>query len=101
MSNQQLSPQQKSQELFMKLSQQYKTPLRTVLGEAEELVQTSITNLLHQLVQMNGALEASGTEIARLQKLLKDNNIDTNPKQVKIPENKIAPVPPVENNKKK
>lgn len=101
MSNQQLTPQQKSQQLFIQLSQQYKTPLRNVLGEAQEFAQTTITNLLDQMVKMNIALESSGTEIARLQKLLKDNNIDTNPKKVKIPENKIAPVPPVENNKKK
>ena len=85
----------------MKLSQQYKTPLRTVLGEAEELVQNTITSLLNQLVQMNDAMRSSQVENARLQKLLSDNNIDTNPKKIKIPENKIAPVPPVENNKKK
>ncbi len=85
----------------MKLSQQYKTPLRTVLGEAEELVQTSITNLLHQLIQLNEVIQSSQVENARLQKLLSDNKIDTNPKPIKIPENKIAPVPPAENNKKK
>jgi len=74
----------------MKLSQQYKTPIRNVLGEAEEVVQTTITNLLNQLVQMHNALQNNNVEIQRLQKLLSDNNIDANPKKV-IPENKISP----------
>ena len=95
----QKTPQQQSQELFMKLSQQYKTPLRNILGEAEEVVQTTITSLLNQLVQMNVALQSSQVENNRLQKLLSDNNIDTNPKKV-TPENKPIPAP-IENNKKK
>lgn len=95
MSNQQqqeLTPQQKSEQLFIQLSQKYKTPLRNVLGEAQEFAQTTITNMINRMVKMNLALEVSGAEITRLQKLLKDNKIDTNPKQ-EIPESKIIPPP--------
>ena len=97
MSNQQqqeLTSQQKSERLFIQLSQQYKTPLRNVLGEAQEFAQTTVTNMINQMVKMNLALEVSGAEIARLQKLLKDNKIDTNPNlKVELPESKIIPPP--------
>jgi len=45
------------------------------MGEAEEAVQNTISNLIQQSIQMNNALKNSNQEIQRLQKLLTDNNV--------------------------
>lgn len=55
------------QERFMHLSQQFKTPLRTAFSETEEIVQTTITNLVKQLAQMSVALDNANEKILTLQ----------------------------------
>jgi len=66
-------------EIFTKLSTQYKAPLRNIIGEAEEAIQTTITHMIHQMIALNNALTMKNTEIIRLQKLCTDNKINFNP----------------------
>lgn len=90
LNEQQLNSQQ---QMFNQLSAQFKTPLRTIIGEAEEAVQTTISNMIQQMIGMNGVIEAANTEAARLRKLCLDNKIEINPKPKTPPkDNKIAPV---------
>ena len=71
--------EQEQQQLFSKLSAQYKTPLRNILGEAEEAVQNTISNMIQQMIVFDNALKKSNQEKERLQKLCIDNKININP----------------------
>jgi len=75
-----LTPEQQDKQLFSQLSTQYKTPLRNILGEAEEAVQNTISNMIQQLIQMNLILKNLNQEVTRLQKLCTDNNVNFIPK---------------------
>jgi len=74
-----LTPEQEQQQLFSKLSAQYKTPLRNILGEAEEAVQNTISNMIQQMIGLHNALKNSNQEKERLQKLCVDNKINIHP----------------------
>lgn len=75
-----LTPEQQYQQMFSQLSIQYKTPLRNILGETQEMIQNTVSNLIQQLVQIQLALKNSNQEILRLQKLCTDNNMSFTPK---------------------
>jgi len=81
-----LNPAQDQQQLFSQLSAQYKTPLRNILGECEEAVQTTITNMISQMIGLHNALKSSNQEKERLQKLCIDNKINIQPVKPKIEE---------------
>ncbi len=66
------------QQLFAQLSQQFKTPLRNVIGEMEEVVQNTISNLIQQIVVLNKHVSDANKEINRLKKLCDDNKINWN-----------------------
>ena len=76
---QQLTPEQQQQQMFSQLSVQYKAPLRDIIGQAQEAVQTTISNMIQQLMQMNNALKTSNKEVIRLQKVCIDNKISFSP----------------------
>lgn len=82
-----LTPEQEQQQLFSQLSTQYKAPLRNILGEAEEAVQNTISNMIQQMMGLHNALKNSNQEKERLQKLCVDNKIDIQPIKPKIVEN--------------
>ncbi len=71
-----LTPEQKSQQIFSQLSSQFKAPLRNIMGEAEEAVQNTISNLIQQLIQINNSLTSSNNEVMRLRELCTKNKID-------------------------
>ena len=71
-----MSTKPNDQQLFSQLSSQYKTPLRNVLGEAQEIVQNTVSNILQQLIQMNKVLADSKKEVERLKKILDENKIN-------------------------
>ena len=73
---------QEQQKIFSQLSAQYKTPLRNILGEAEEAVQNTISNMIRQMMGLHNALQNSNQENQRLQKLCEDNKIEWKPKVV-------------------
>jgi hypothetical protein len=73
------TPEQQNQQIINQLSTQYKAPLRDIMGQAEEAVQTTISNMILQLVQMNDALVASNKDVIRLQKICTDNKLDFQP----------------------
>jgi len=75
-----LIPDQQYQQMFSKLSTQFKTPLRNILGETQEVVQNITSNLIDQLVRTNIALKDSNEKVIHLQKLCTDNNILFMPK---------------------
>lgn len=75
-----LTPEQQHQQMFSRLSAQYKTPLRNILSETEEVVQNTISNLIHQIIQMTNALKNTNNEVLRLQKLCLDNHLSIMPK---------------------
>ena len=58
---------------------QFKTPLRNVLGEAEEAVQNTISRMIQQIIQRNDSLKVLNQEVTRLQKLCTDNNVSFTP----------------------
>jgi len=74
-----LTQEQQNQQMFSRLSTQFKTPLRNILSEAEETVQVTITNLIHQIIQIQNTLKISNQQVVRLQKLCADNKISFNP----------------------
>jgi len=71
----QLTPEQQNQRIFSRLSAQFKTPIRTILSETEEMIQNTISTIIQEMIQINNALKTSNQEITRLQKLCTDNNI--------------------------
>jgi len=75
-----LTPEQQYQKIFTQLSVQFKDPLRNIMGQAEEVAQNTISNLIKQLIQINSTLENSNQEVLRLQKLCVNNKIN-----VKLP----------------
>ncbi len=75
MSSPSLTPEQEQQQLFKQLSAQFKTPLRGIMGEAEEAVQNTISNLIQQIVQIHYSLKGVNAEVERLKKLCDDNKV--------------------------
>ena len=75
-----LTPEQENQQLFHRLSVEYKKPIRDILGEAQEAVQNTISNMIQQLIQLNNALKKSNQEITHLQKICTDNKIPFTPR---------------------
>jgi len=76
------SVQQQYQQMFSQLSIQFKTPLRNIMGESEEAVQNTISNLLNQIIQSNNALKNLNEKVERLEKLCTDNHISFMPKSL-------------------
>jgi len=77
--SQPLTPEQQYQQMFNRLSVQFKDPLRNIMGQAEEVAQNTISNLIQQLIQINNAVKNSNQEVLRLQKLCTDNKINFKP----------------------
>ena len=75
---QQLTSEQERQKMFSQLSNQYKVPLRNIMGETEEAVQTTITSMIHQMIGLNNALTNMNQQLKHLQKLCIDNKINFN-----------------------
>jgi len=46
------------------------------MSETEEVVQTTITNMINQMIALNNMLQKANTDITRLQKLCTDNKIN-------------------------
>ena len=64
MQSQQMS--QEEQELAMKLTQQFKTPLRVSMGEQEEFVQNTVNALINQIVTLNRQVKTASEENKKL-----------------------------------
>lgn len=71
------TPEEQYQQMFSQLSEQYKKPLRNIMGETQEAIQNTISNIIQQLININLSLKSSNQEIIRLQKLCADNKISS------------------------
>ena len=76
---------QKGLQLSIHLSQQFKSPLRDIMGQAEEVIQNTISTLIRETVTLD-------QEVIRLRKLCDDNKIKWNPQQIQTKE-VITPEP--------
>lgn len=59
--------QKEDQELAMKLTQQFKTPLRVSFGEVEEFVQNNTNTLIGQIVTLNRQVKTASEKINKLE----------------------------------
>jgi len=69
----------KRQNMFGKLSQVFKTPMRNILSETEEAVMINCNSMINEMIAEQTIIDQKEFEIQRLTKLCKDNKIDITP----------------------
>jgi len=57
-----LTPEQQELQMFSILATQFKDPLRNIMGQAEEVAQNTVSNLIRQFAKNNIALKNSKQE---------------------------------------